>query len=253
VLFSLEGKTAVVTGGSRGIGKMIAAGFVGAGVKVYIAARKHAASLETAKELSANGGECIAFEADLSSEAGCRGLAEQIAGREATIDILVNNAGATWATPIEDFGEAEWERALSVNLKGVFYMTRFLLPQLRAAASIEDPARVINIGSFDGLRPPIQDTFSYAASKAGVHMLTRHLATKLAPTITVNAIAPGPFESKMMAETLRQFGDTIVRTTPMKRIGRPDDLAGTAIFLASRAGSYLTGAIIPVDGGLSAL
>jgi NAD(P)-dependent dehydrogenase (short-subunit alcohol dehydrogenase family) len=252
VLFSIEGKTALVTGGSRGIGKMIATGFVEAGAKVYIAARKHAASQETAAELSKIG-ECVAFEADLSTEAGCRGLADEIASREDTLDILVNNAGATWAVPIEDFGDAAWERALSVNVRGVFHMTRFLLPQLKAAAKPEDPARVINIGSIDGLRAPRMDTYSYSASKAAVHMLTRHLAGKLAPSITVNAIAPGPFESKMMAQTLADFGTEIAASAPLKRIGRPDDMAGTAIFLASRAGSYLTGVVIPVDGGLSTL
>ena len=252
MLFSIEGKTALVTGGSRGIGKMIATGFVEAGAKVYIAARKHAASQETAAELSKIG-ECVAFEADLSTEAGCRGLADEVASREDTLDILVNNAGATWAVPIEDFGDAAWERALSVNVRGVFHMTRFLLPQLKAAAKPEDPARVINIGSIDGLRAPRMDTYSYSASKAAVHMLTRHLAGKLAPSITVNAIAPGPFESKMMAQTLADFGTQIAASAPLKRIGRPDDVAGTAIFLASRAGTYLTGVVIPVDGGLSTL
>jgi len=140
-----------------------------------------------------------------------------------------------------------------VNVKGVFYMTRFLLPLLRAAATTEDPARVINVGSIDGLRPPRLETYSYSASKAAVHMLTRHLAGKLSPTITVNAIAPGPFESKMMAETLRTFGEQIAASAPMRRIGRPDDMAGTAIFLASRAASYITGVILPVDGGISTL
>lgn len=252
MLFSIDGKTALVTGGSRGIGKMIATGFVEAGAKVYIAARKHAASEETAAELSKIG-ECIALAADLSTEEGCRGLADEIAGREEKLDILVNNAGATWAVPIEEFGDAAWDRALDVNVKGVFHMTRFLMGRLRAAATPEDPARVINIGSIDGLRVPRMDTYSYSASKAAVHMLTRHLAAKLAPDVTVNAIAPGPFESKMMAETLRSFGDQIVSSNPLRRIGRPDDMAGTAIFLASRAGSYLTGAVIPVDGGISTL
>jgi len=248
VLFSIEGKTALVTGGSRGIGRMIAGGFVEAGAKVYIAARKQAELEQAAAELSKIG-ECTAITADLSSEEGCRTLAEEIARREPTLDILVNNAGATWAIPFEEFGDAAWDRALSVNVKGVFYMTRFLAPQLRAAAKPDDPARVINIGSIEGLRPPRMETYSYSASKAAVHMLTRHLAWKLAPDITVNAIAPGPFESKMMAETLRNFGDAIVASAPLKRIGRPDDMAGTAIFLSSRAGSYLTGSVIPVDGG----
>ncbi|MGH8994806.1 MAG: SDR family oxidoreductase [Acidimicrobiales bacterium] len=252
MLFSIEGKNALVTGGSRGIGKMIATGFVEAGAKVYIAARKHAASEETAAELSKIG-ECIPFEADLSTEAGCRGLADRIAEREDKLHILVNNAGATWGTPLEDFDDAAWERALSVNVKGVFHLTKFLLPLLKAAATPEDPARVINIGSIDGLRAPRMDTYSYSASKAAVHMLTRHLAGKLSPEITVNAIAPGPFESKMMAETLRNFGDSIAASAPMRRIGRPDDMAGAAIFLSSRAGSYLTGTVIPVDGGISTI
>ena len=252
MLFDIEGKTALVTGGSRGIGKMIAAGFVDAGVKVYIAARKREATAETAAELSKRG-SCIPFEADLSSEEGCRRLADEIAEREDRLDILVNNAGATWGAPLEEFGEAAWDRALSLNVEGVFHVTRFLLPLLRAAGSAEDPARVINIGSIDGLRVPRLETYSYSASKAAVHMLTRHLAARLAPEITVNAIAPGPFESKMMAETLRNFGEQIAASAPLKRIGRPDDMAGTAIFLASRAGAYLTGAVIPVDGGISTL
>ncbi len=231
---------------------MIAAGFVAAGAKVYIAARKHEASEQTAAEL-AEVGTCIALRADLSTEDGCRALADEVAAREERLDILVNNAGATWAAPLEEFGEAAWERALSVNVKGVFHLTKFLLPKLRAAARPEDPARVINIGSIDGLRAPRLETYSYSASKAAVHMLTRHLAGKLAPEITVNAIAPGPFESKMMAETLRNFGEQIAASAPLKRIGRPDDMAGTAIFLASRAGSYLTGAVIPVDGGISTI
>ncbi len=250
MLFSIENKTSLVTGGSRGIGKMIAAGFVEAGSKVYIAARKHAASEETAAELSKLG-TCVALQADLSTEAGCRALAEEVTAREGRLDILVNNAGATWGAPLEEFDEAAWERVLALNVKGVFHLTKFLLPRLRAAGTREDPARVVNIGSIDGLRAPRMDTFSYSASKAAVHMLTRHLAGKLAPEITVNAIAPGPFESKMMAETLRNFGDQIAASAPMKRIGRPDDMAGAAIFLASRAGAYLTGAIIPVDGGIS--
>ncbi len=250
MLFSIENKTALVTGGSRGIGKMIATGFVEAGARVYIAARKQTASEETAAEL-AKIGECVALQADLSTEEGCRQLAEQISAREERLEILVNNAGLTWGAPLAEFDEAAWERALSVNVRGVFHLTKFLLPQLRAAALEDDPARVINIGSIDGLRVPHMETYSYSASKAAVHMLTRHLAQKLAPEITVNAIAPGPFESKMMAETLRNFGDQIAASAPMKRIGRPDDMAGATIFLASRAGAYLTGAVIPVDGGIS--
>jgi NAD(P)-dependent dehydrogenase (short-subunit alcohol dehydrogenase family) len=251
-LFSITGKTALVTGGSRGIGLMIARGYVEAGARVYISSRKADVLDEVAAELS-KVGECHAIAADLSSEAECRRLAEAIAARESTLDILVNNAGATWGAPLEQFDEAAWERALALNVKGVFYLTKFLLPLLEEAGTAEDPARVINIGSIDGLRVPLMDNYSYSASKAAVHMLTRHLAKRLAPRITVNAVAPGPFESKMMAATLEAFGEQIAAGTPLKRIGRPDDMAGAAIYLASRAGAYLTGAVIPVDGGIASL
>ena len=249
-LFSIAGKVALVTGGSRGIGEMIARGYVDAGAKVYISSRKADVCDAVAAELSEKG-QCTSLPADLSTEDGCRGLAERIAEREERLDILVNNAGATWGTPIEEFDEAAWERVLSLNVKGVFHLTKFLLPQLRAAGTQEEPARVINIGSIDGIHVPALETYSYSASKAAVHQLTRHLAKRLAPTITVNAIAPGPFESKMMKATLDAFGDQIAAGAPLKRIGRPDDMAGTAIFLASRAGAYLTGAVIPVDGGIA--
>jgi NAD(P)-dependent dehydrogenase (short-subunit alcohol dehydrogenase family) len=249
-LFSIAGKTALVTGGSRGIGLMIASGYVDAGAKVYISSRKAEVCDEVAAELSTRG-ECISLPADLSTEDGCRGLAEQLAAREGRLDILVNNAGATWGAPIESFDEAAWERVLALNVKGVFHTTKFLLPLLEASGNAENPARVINIGSIDGIQVPQMETYSYSASKAAVHQLTRHLAKRLAPSITVNAIAPGPFESKMMAATLEAFREHIEASAPLRRIGRPDDMAGTAIFLASRAGSYLTGAIIPVDGGIA--
>src|ERR671911_275221 len=222
-LFSIAGKTAVVTGGARGAG----AGGVG------------------------GGGEPP--PADLSSEAECRRLAEAVAARLSSLDILVNNAGATWGAPLDQFDEAAWERVLALNVKGVYHLTKFLVPLLEAAGSADQPARVINIGSIDGIRVPMLETYSYSASKAAVHMLTRHLAKRLAPAITVNAIAPGPFESKMMAATLDAFGEQIAASAPLKRIGRPDDMAGAAIFLASRAGAYLTGAVLPVDGGIAAV
>ena len=249
-LFTIAGKVALVTGGSRGIGLMIASGYVDAGAKVYISSRKAEVCDAVAAELSTRG-ECVSLPADLSTEDGCRGLAERLAGREERLDILVNNAGATWGAPIESFDEAAWERVLALNVKGVFHTTKFLIPLLRTAGTTEAPSRVINIGSIDGIHVPQLETYSYSASKAAVHQLTRHLAKRLAPAITVNAIAPGPFESKMMAATLEAFGEQIAAAAPLRRIGRPDDMAGTAIFLASRAGSYLTGAIIPVDGGIA--
>ena len=249
-LFALEGKVALVTGGSRGIGAMIARGFVEAGVRTYISARKAEACDAKAAELSELGW-CESIPADLSTEAACIELAAKIAEREGSLDILVNNAGATWGAPIAEFDEAAWEKVLAVNVKGVFHLTKALLPLLEAAGSADDPSRVINIGSIDGIHVPILETYSYSASKAAVHQLTRHLARRLAPAITVNAIAPGPFESKMMAATLEAVGEQIAASAPLKRIGRPDDMAGTAIFLASRAGSYLTGTIIPVDGGIA--
>jgi NAD(P)-dependent dehydrogenase (short-subunit alcohol dehydrogenase family) len=253
-LFSIEGKTALVTGGSRGIGLMIARGLAQAGANVYISSRKAEACDAAAAEIAGEGnGTCVSLPADLSTERGCRQLAEMLAEREDRLHILVNNAGATWGAPLESFDDAAWDRVLSLNVKGVFHLTRFLLPLLENASAVDDPARVVNIGSIDGLRVPQLETYSYSASKAAVHQLTRHLAKRLAPTITVNAIAPGPFPSKMMAATLESYGDQIVANAPLKRIGRPDDVAGATIFLASRAGSYVTGAVIPVDGGIATL
>jgi NAD(P)-dependent dehydrogenase (short-subunit alcohol dehydrogenase family) len=250
-LFSLQGKVALVTGGSRGIGYMIARGYVENGVKTYISARKAEACDAAAKELSAYG-TCLSLPADVGKFDDLRRLAKELASKESKLDILVNNAGSNWAEPIEQYGESGWDKVIDVNLKAVFFLTRELLPQLRAAGTHADPARVINIGSIDGLHVPGLDTFAYSSSKAGVHHLTRVLARRLAHDhINVNAIAPGPFESKMMAETLRTFGDAIKAACPRGRIGEPEDMAGTAIFLASRASSYITGAVIPVDGGIA--
>jgi NAD(P)-dependent dehydrogenase (short-subunit alcohol dehydrogenase family) len=250
-LFSLKGKVALVTGGSRGIGLMIARGFVAAGAKVYISARKAEACDAAAAELSKQG-ECISLPADLSTDAEARRLAEAIAAREPALHVLVNNAGANWGAPIADFPDEAWDKVLAINVKAIFHLTRALLPQLEKAASAADPARVINIGSIDGLHVPALETYAYSTSKAAVHHLTRVLARKLASRkITVNAVAPGPFESKMMAQTLRDFGGMIVESCPLKRIGEPEDMAGVAIYLASRAGAYVTGAVIPVDGGMS--
>ena len=249
-LFSIAGKTALVTGGSRGIGKMIAEGFVDAGAAVYISSRKADVCEQVAAELSKKG-TCVAVPADLSLEDECRRLADEMATRVDQLHILVNNAGATWGAPLDDYDEKAFERVLGLNVKGVFHVTKFLVPLLEKAGTQEEPARVINIGSIDGIGVPMMETYAYSASKAAVHQLTRHLAKRLAPSITVNAIAPGPFESKMMAATLEAFGDQIKASAPLRRIGRPDDMAGAAIFLSSRAGAYVTGAVIPVDGGIA--
>jgi NAD(P)-dependent dehydrogenase (short-subunit alcohol dehydrogenase family) len=250
-LFSVKGKVALVTGGSRGIGLMIARGYVENGAKVYTSSRKKEVCDEVAAELS-RVGTCLSLPADLATEADAKRLAAALAAREPKLHILVNNAGANWGAPLEEYPDEAWDKVLALNVKAIFHLTRACLPQLTAAATPEDPARVINIGSIDGLHVPLLETYAYSASKAAVHHLTRVLAMKLAPQhITVNAVAPGPFESKMMAETLRRFGDAIRASCPLGRIGSPEDMAGVAIYLASRAGSYLTGTVIPVDGGIT--
>jgi NAD(P)-dependent dehydrogenase (short-subunit alcohol dehydrogenase family) len=251
-LFDVSGKIVLVTGGSRGIGEMIARGFVEAGASVYISSRKADVCDAMAAELS-KAGSCTSLPANLSTQAECRRLADEIMAREDHLDVLVNNAGATWGAPMEDYDDTAFERVLALNVKGVFHLTRFLRPWLEVAGNAEDPSRVINIGSIDGLHVPAMETYAYSASKAAVHQLTRHLAKALAPNVTVNAIAPGPFESKMMHATLEAFGDEIAAAAPMKRIGQPSDMAGAAIFLASPAASYITGAILPVDGGIATL
>ncbi len=249
-LFSVEGKVALVTGGSRGIGLMIARGLVENGVKTYISSRKKDVCDEVAAELS-RGGTCISLPADLGADNGAAELVKRLGEREPALNILVNNAGANWGAPLADYPDDAWDKVLGLNVKGVFNLTRHCLPLLEKAATAEDPARVINIGSIDGIQIPALETFAYSSSKAAVHHLTRVLAHHLAAKkITVNAVAPGPFESKMMAETLRNFGDMIVASCPLKRIGTPEDMAGVAIYLSSRAGAYVTGAVIPVDGGI---
>ena len=249
-LFDVRGKVALITGGSRGIGRMIAEGFVDAGAKVYISARKADVCDAVAAALGAKG-TCLSLPADCGSEAGCRDLAARLAEREPALDVLVNNAGANWGAPLESYPDTAWDKVLALNLKAVFQLTRACLPMLEKAAKPGDPARVINIGSIDGLQAPMLETYAYSSSKAAVHHLTRVLAHRLAPRITVNAVAPGPFESKMMHETLERFHDVIVASCPMGRIGEPADMAGVAIWLASKAGAYVTGAVIPVDGGIS--
>lgn len=250
-LFDLAGKVALVTGGSRGIGAMIAEGYVTNGVRTYISARKAADCDATAERLSALG-ECIAVPADLSGADGIARLAAEIGEREDRLDILVNNAGATWGEPIESFPEAAWDKVMDINVKSPFFLTQALLPLLEAAASPADPARVIMVGSVDGLNVNRLPTFSYGPSKAAVHHLARTLASHLAGRhITANAIAPGLFPSKMTAGIMQTMGDKIVAATPLQRAGQPEDMAGVAIYLASRAASFVTGIVIPVDGGIT--
>jgi len=252
-LFGISGKVAVVTGGSRGIGAMIASGLVRAGCRVYITARRKEACDATAAELSAFG-ECISVPVNLADADGRAELAQLLAEREERLHILVNNAGATWGAPLEEYPLEAFDKLWDINVKALFDLTVRSLPLLRAAADPDDPARVINIGSVDGLTVSGMETYAYGTTKAGVHMLTRYLARRLASdSITVNALAPGPFESKMMAFALDDPGTRaeIEAQTPLGRIGHPDDMAGAVIYLSSKAGRYLTGVIIPVDGGLT--
>ena len=248
----LEGKVAVVTGGGRGIGLMLAQGLLRAGAKAYLCSRK-SSDLDAAVDELSSHGEVHAVSADLATSDGIRLLTAHLAERESRLHVLFNNAGATWGAPLAQFPESGWDRVLDLNVKGTFLVTQALLPLLKAASAPGDPSRVVNIGSVDGLRPPPPNynNFSYSASKAAVHMLTRHLASELAPDVLVNAIAPGLFETKMTAGMLSAAGAAVTQHIPLRRIGQPDDIAGLGVFLASRASSYITGAVIPLDGGLT--
>ncbi|WP_454642375.1 SDR family oxidoreductase [Bradyrhizobium liaoningense] len=251
-LFSLKGRIALVTGGSRGIGRMIAAGFLSAGAaKVYITARKAGPCEATAKELTAQyGGECIALPIDMSTVAGCELLASEFKKRESRLDILVNNAGAAWGAEFDEFPESGWDKVMNLNVKSPFFLTKALAPTLRASASAERPAKVINIASIDGIFVNPAETYSYAASKAGLIHLTRRMAVKLIPDhIVVTAIALGPFQSDMNRAARDHAGEVATRV-PVGRIGTDEDMAGAAIYLASRAGDYVVGATIAVDGGI---
>jgi NAD(P)-dependent dehydrogenase (short-subunit alcohol dehydrogenase family) len=249
-LFSIKDKVALVTGGSRGIGLMIARGFVEAGAKVYISSRKKEVCDGVADELSAIG-RCVSCPADLSTTEGREQLVRTISGKEQSLNILVNNAGAAWGAPLAEYPEAGWDKVMDTNVKSIFFLTRDLTQLLEKAARPDDPARVINVGSIDGLKVPLVENYAYAPSKAAVHHLTRVLAVKLGPRgITVNAIAPGPFESQMTKWLLENYQKQIEADCPLGRIGSPPDMAGVAIYLASRAGAYVTGVTIPVDGGI---
>lgn len=247
-LFDVSGKVAVVTGGSRGIGAMIARGFVENGVKTYITARKEDELRATAEELGKLG-ECVALPSNLGSNNGVTAFADAIREREDKVHILVNNAGASWGAAIEEFPESGWDKVMDLNVKSLFFLTQALLPALRAAGTAQDPARVINIGSMNGITHSHMNNYSYSASKAAVHHLTRHLGADLAPGfVNVNGIAPGYFPSKMTAHLLDQK-DELVSHFPCGRIGSPEDAAGTAIYLCSRASAWVTGHTIVLDGG----
>jgi len=248
-LFSLEGRTALITGGSRGIGRMIAEGFLAQGARVYISARKAAACDQTAKELSAFG-HCVSLPADVSTVAGAQALVAAYGKHESTLDILVNNAGAAWGARYDEFPESGWDKVVDLNLKTPFFLTQALTPMLRQAAT-DHLAKVINIASIDGISVNPQETYSYAASKAGLIQLTRRMALRLAQDrIVVSAIAPGAFASDMNKDA-RDHGDEIKGHIPAGRMGTPEDMAGAAIYRASRAGDYVMGSTLIVDGGVT--
>ncbi|MFJ4653944.1 SDR family oxidoreductase [Nocardia sp. NPDC088792] len=249
--FDLSGKYALVTGGTRGIGMMIARGLLQAGARVIVSSRKPDTCAE-AQHLLSEFGDVQAIPADLSRHDECQRLADLVKLDSDRLDILVNNAGAMWREPLETFPDEAWDAVIDLNLKSPFWLVQALLPALRTAGTADDPARIINIGSIAAIHVAESPNYSYASSKAALHQLTRVLARELGPQhVTVNAVAPGPFPSQMMASTLDAIGDTIAAKAPLRRLGRDDDMAGIAVFLASRAGAYLTGTVIPVDGGIA--
>ena len=251
-LFNIENKTAVVTGGSRGIGEMIAAGYLANGVKVYMTSRKAPALIEKARELSGKfNNECIPIPCDISTIDGIEEFVSAVSEKEDSIDFLVNNAGAAWGEPYESFTEGGWDKVMNLNVKSIFFLTQKMKTLLTAKATLEDPSRVINIGSIDGLNVPAFETYSYSTSKAAVHHLTRVMAAKLVKeNILVNAIAPGPYPSAMLGSAVNSDYSIIAKNNPRKRVGTPEDIAGLTIFLSSRAGAYTVGETITSDGGI---
>lgn len=255
-LFSVTGKTALVTGAATGIGRMAATALARAGARVMIASRKGADCERVADEINALGGPGSAegFAGDVGTEAGIAGLVGEVRRRADRLNILINNAGVSWGEPLATFPYRAWAKVLNVNVTGLFHLTRELLPLLEKAANDGDPSRVINLGSVMGTQPLADDAYSYTASKAAVHHLTRTLANELASRhITVNAFAPGPFQSRMtaFATDTQEKAARVAAHVPIGRIGAPDDIAGATLYLCGRAGSYVTGAIIPIDGGQS--
>jgi NAD(P)-dependent dehydrogenase (short-subunit alcohol dehydrogenase family) len=250
-LFSLQGRVALITGGSRGIGKMIAEGFIAQGAKVYISARKAEACSQTAQELSKGGGTCISIPGNVSTLEGIKALAAAVMAREPKVDILVNNAGTAWGGKFDEFPEEGWDKVLDLNAKAPFFLTQAMAPALRKAATAARPAKVINIASIDGIYLTHRETYSYVTSKAGLIQLTRLMAARLVKdNICVTAIAPGAFKSQMNREA-RDQTEEVAKQIPAKRVGSDEDMAGAAIFLASRAGDYVIGSTLTVDGGVA--
>lgn len=250
-MFDLTGQHVLVTGGARGIGRMIVEGLLRRGVTVYLSTRKENAAAEAVQELEGLG-NVYAFAVDVGSEQGCQDLAQHVSAQTDRLHAVINNAGATWGAPFDDFPDTAWDKVLGVNVRAPFNLAKAARPLLEAAAAAKSaPARIINIGSIDGLLVPSYENYSYSAAKAAIHHLTRHLAATLAPSILVNAIAPGPFPTRMMKWLFDERGAEIESANPLGRVGRPEDIAGVVTFLLSQASSFITGTVIPLDGGLT--